>query len=252
MIKTHTPKYKQEGMALLAVLVIVIVVTLLGVTAMRMSITSLALATNSQVSNLLFQASDLGIRSFANNITNVAAAMDGAGILNPLGSGSNERALCVSTDGATWGSGIYSVNGFRNGSCVVGNANNFVSARNLVVTQLNYIRMDKGGGQVNNGETDLTKTEILDETQYIVTSTSVMPGLGSADVDTINDCLDGTHSTMTAGMVSEDTVAAFQKGQLSSDVTGAATVTITDCLTDIGAVFTSHQQVFAAGFRSTP
>lgn len=251
MIKTHTPNHKQEGMALLAVLVIVIVVTLLGVTAMRMSITSLALATNSQVSNLLFQASDAGIRSFASNITNVTAAMDGAGILNPLGSGSNERALCVSTDGATWGSGIHSVNGFRNGNCAVGNASNFVSARNLVVTQLNYVRMEKSGSQVNNGETDLTKTEILDETQYIVTSTSIMPGLGSASIDTINSCLSGTHSSMT-GMVSEDTATAFQKGKLSADITGADVVTITDCLTDSGAVFTSHQQVFAVGYRTTP
>lgn len=57
---------------------------------------------------------------------------------------------------------------------------------------------------------------------------------------------------MTNGMVSEDTTAAFQKGKLSGDVTGADTVTITDCLTDAGVVFTSHQQVFAVGYRTTP
>ena len=63
---------QQQGMALIAVLIIVIVVTLLGVTAMRMSMTSLALATNSQASNLLFQAADLGLRSLPTNITNIS------------------------------------------------------------------------------------------------------------------------------------------------------------------------------------
>ena len=50
----------QRGAALITVLIILIIVTLLGVTAMRMGMSSLALATSSQVSQILFESADVG------------------------------------------------------------------------------------------------------------------------------------------------------------------------------------------------
>ena len=56
-------KPKQQGAALIAVLLILVVVTLLGISAMRMGLTGLTVATNSQISSLLFQAADKGIHN---------------------------------------------------------------------------------------------------------------------------------------------------------------------------------------------
>jgi len=242
---------QQQGMALIAVLIIVIVVTLLGVTAMRMSMTSLALATNSQASNLLFQAADLGLRSLPTNITNISAALEGNGILYTNTGGATEKALCVSTDGATWGTGSAQVAGFRDGPCVVGNSNNFMSTRNLVVTQVNTIKVNVDGGDTNNSGQDISQ-QLIETQRFIVTSTSVMPSLGSATVEKINGCLNGTDTYMTQGMRSEETVEIAQKGKTKSDIDSsnpAAIPSITDCLTDSGAVFVTHQQIYAVGYQ---
>ncbi len=64
----------QQGAALIAVLVILVVITLLGVTAMRMGITSLALATNSQVVQVLFQSADIGTNQLFNTVNSTGTA----------------------------------------------------------------------------------------------------------------------------------------------------------------------------------
>lgn len=249
MIKIYSSS--QKGAALFAVLVIVIVVTMLGLTAMRMSMTSLALATNSQATNLLFQAADLGIKSMAENINaaNVTSAMKAGGILGTMG----EKALCLSTKtGVVWrGSTEYAVNGFRDGACDVSNAENFVSGRKLVVTQVNYVRKRPTGADSNTSVSNLTvegsADSPIESDIVIVTSTSVMPTLGSASVDKINGCLNGSDAYMTAGMLSEEVLTAYDSGKTASDIADANEAvrpTITDCLTDGGAVFTSHQDVY--------
>ena len=63
---------KQRGATLVTVMIIMVMITLLGLTAMRMGMSSLTLATNSQVSNLLFQASDVGMVEFANTVESAA------------------------------------------------------------------------------------------------------------------------------------------------------------------------------------
>lgn len=250
MIKIYSSS--QKGAALFAVLMIVIVVTMLGLAAMRMSITSLALATNSQASNLVFQAADLGIRMISTNINeaSVTSAMKSGGILGTMG----EKALCLSTKSdVTWRNATeYAVKGFRDGPCDVANAENFVSGRNLVVTQVNYVRKRPSGSDSNASVSNLAFEEgssdmPIEADIVIVTSTSVMPTLGSASVAKINACLNGTDSYMTAGMLSEEVLSSHESGKTALDIADANEAikpTITDCLTDSGAVFTSHQDVF--------
>jgi Tfp pilus assembly protein PilX len=55
-----TSQTLQQGAALIAVLIVLLIVTVLGITAMRMGLSSLALANNSQMSQLLFQTADMG------------------------------------------------------------------------------------------------------------------------------------------------------------------------------------------------
>ena len=81
-IKTKKIAIKQRGAALIAVLIILVVITLLGVTAMRMGLTSLTLATNSQVSQLLFQSADMGTASLMKLVQqDTATAMKVGGVI---------------------------------------------------------------------------------------------------------------------------------------------------------------------------
>ena len=66
---------QQEGVTLITVMIILIVVTLLGLSAMRMSLSSLTMATNSQVTNLLFQSADVGLVQFVNEVNKTLARL---------------------------------------------------------------------------------------------------------------------------------------------------------------------------------
>lgn len=239
---------KQKGSALITVLVIVVVVTILGITAMRMSITGLRLATNSQAGNLLFQAADLGLQQFTNGITGGVAGADIGVDMNPggiLGNVGTETALCLSTRGANWGSGATQVEGFSAGACTVGTPAQYVSGRNLAVTQVNYLRRPQYRASSNSDTTDLSASlgssnvALPPPDIVIVSSTSIMPTLGSADLNTINGCL---------GNASDDSFVAKSTTKDDAEVAAAAAVvTITDCLTDSGAIFVTHQEEFLVG-----
>lgn len=236
---------KQGGAALIAVLVIVIVITILGISAMRMGITGLTLATNSQAGNLLFQTADLGLQRLQLGVNggdvlgSAEIAMDAGGILGTTG----EKTLCVSTRGAVWGSGASAVSGFVDGACNVNNAEEYVSGRNLVMAQVSYVRSPQSSFSSNSSMVNLsaslgTSTAPVEPDVVRVTSTAVMPTLGSADLSVINGCL---------GKPSDD--SGKMKGTDAVEKAAAAAVeTITDCLTDSGAIFTSHEDVYLLGF----
>ena len=236
---------KQTGSALISVLVIIIVVTILGVTAMRMGLTGLAIATNSQAGNLLFQTADLGLQRLqlgvngGNVSANVATAMQAGGILGTTG----DKALCMSTRGAVWGSGATAVNGFVDGACDANNAEQYVSGRNLAMAQVNYVRQPQSSYSSNSSMINLSATlgssaAPIEPDVVTVTSTAIMPTLGSANISAINGCL-ARPSDDSGKLKGTD---AVQKAA------AAAVETITDCLTDSGAIFTSHQDMYLLGF----
>lgn len=249
MLTNTTSSNKQQGAALIAVLIIVIVVTMLGVAAMRMGLTGLTLATNSQAANLLFQSADLGMTTFQRAINNgvtttdITNAMDVNGVIGKSG----ENAYCLSTQvGATWGTGAFQVSGLSEGACVAGTTSQYISGRNLALTQVNYIRRPQASFGTNSGASNLAASmgsagQPVQQDLVIVSSTAVMPTLGSADLETINDCLSGTGPYYTV-----DDGTNF----ISDDEDNPNRQTITDCLTDVGAVFTTHQDQFLIGFTS--
>jgi len=221
-IKTKKIAIKQRGAALIAVLIILVVITLLGVTAMRMGLTSLTLATNSQVSQLLFQSADMGTASLVKLVQqDTASAMKVGGVIGTT-TGS-EQNLCVTpVNTANYG------NTLSNGKCDVSQATSFLSARKLVATQVSYTRALVSDGESNSSEDNISQigqgAAALAEERLKIYSTSVMPAFGSASVGDINDCL--------------------SKPSDDDEESNKNTYTKTDCLTDKGAVFTTHVSEF--------
>ncbi len=93
----------------------------------------------------------------------------------------------------------------------------------MVLTQVNYERSEVNDAQANDKESDISvlgqSENILGGVEILkVFSTAVVPSFGSADATTINSCLNNA----------------------ADDADDTTTVTITDCLTNAGAVFTTH------------
>lgn len=208
----------QQGAALIAVLVILVVITLLGVTAMRMGVTSLALATNSQVVQVLFQSADLGTNQLVNTVNQTGtAALNTTGIL-----AGSKGALCV-TPVAT-----ATFTNLTSGACDANSAASYLNKSKVAFTQVNYEKKLLTGWESNASQSDISNSgqsdSPLGQTQkLLLSSTAVVPSFGSANTDNINGCL------------------AIDDIDDSNDVT---IETITDCLTNVGAVFTTHESEY--------
>ncbi len=215
---------KQQGATLIMVLIILVAVSVLGITAMKMGLTGLTLATNSQISNLLFQAADKGMLDMETAIKgptgDASTAMAVGGIVGLGG----DTAHCVA---ARAGPDVKS--GFTTGACQTTATDNYLSSRQINMVQVNNIRSSFGGLDGNAITTGLQmgtgKTGLAAE-KLVVTSTSVMVGVGAAEATTINNCM----------------------LRPSDDAQDAAVTTITDCLTDSGAIFTTHQDEYSLGY----
>lgn len=208
---------KQNGAAILVVLIILLVITLLGVTAVRMGLTSLSIATNSQVSALLFQAADTGLVTFEQRVnTNVAAAALPSGIIGPaLNTPGVEMPYCITT-----------ADRLKAGNCAAGD---FTSEREAVLNQIAVEVPAAADGSPMRAVvlgTDLDRTGIS-AYRVSVHSTSVLPVFGAADSEEIGDCL----------------------VEPNDDSDDPAVDTVTDCLTDEGAVFNTLVQEYSYGFN---
>jgi len=232
LVEHSIQKNKQQGAALIAVLIIIVVVTMLGITAMRMGLTGLTIATNSQIGNLLFQAADDGlvkmesaIRNGGASDANIATAMGINGILGAKGS---DVAYCITPIADAM---VGAVAGLTAGACNTSVSANYLSARNISMVQVNYRRRTQNDADSNSGMDTLTSmgtgSNPNPADRLTLTSTAIMPSLGTASETLINNCLNSG---------------------VSDDVDDPAVVTITDCLTDAGAVFTTHQDEYEIGF----
>lgn len=220
MRHTIAKKAQEKGAALIAVLVILVIITLLGVTAMRMGVSSLTLATNSQVSQLLFQSADFGTNTFVNQVVaDPNVALSTAGVAGDA-SGA-EMIYCVTPVATANFGGTLTA-----GACNLDQASSFISDREVVATEVTAQRTDVQGYGSNNATNSLSQLGSgdapLGEQNLKVYSTAVVPSFGSASITEINNCL-------AANVPSDD------EGTDNSDA-----VTKTDCLTDVGAVFTTH------------
>lgn len=210
---------RQKGAAILVVLMILLIITLLGIAAVRMGLTSLSVATNSQVNALLFQAADTGLVVFEQKVReNPAEAALPIGIIGPaLNSPGEEKLYCVTKSDRLKVDGCKAADGF------------YSSARDAVISQIAVKVPAAADGSPMRAVvlgTDLDRAGIS-AYRVDVHSTSVIPAFGAADNDEITECL---------GLVNDD-----------SDATSAETVT--ECLTDKGAVFNTLVQEYSYGYN---
>lgn len=208
---------KQRGAAIIVVMLILVVITVLGIAAVRMGLTSLSVATNSQISALLFQAADTGLVTFEQKVgENPQAAALPTGIVGPsLNEPGIEKPYCITAS-----------NRLKPGLC---STSDYTSARGAVINQIAIEVPAAADGTPMRAVvlgTDLDRAGI---SNYVVNvhSTSLVPAFGAAGDGEIEDCL-----------------------QLpNNDNDDVSVSTVTDCLTDEGAVFKTLVQEYSYGYN---
>lgn len=201
-------KKYQIGSTLIVVLVILVIVTLLGTIAIRQSLTSLNIATNSQAQSLLIQSSDTAFFK-TEDATQLARNMLAQGMFGYVKGDANkgkELVFCFrpkvnstffnisKASVISWFSGSKPNNDDLgvDGYCNVTDKDDFTSNRKAVVTQITVKVSDTTSTpfQFVQQGTDTESAKIDNMERISVYSTSVIPGLASDSTTTeqINKC----------------------------------------------------------------
>lgn len=211
---------QQRGAAIIAVMLVLLAITLLGITGVRMGLTSLTIATNSQVNAIAFQEADSGLLTFAQRVNaDPSAAALPSGVIGPALSapGAEVRYCKTSTDR------------LRAGVCTAGTAADYTSGRQIALNQMAVEVPAAADGSPMKAivlGSDMDRAGIPTY-RVNVHSTTIVPVVGAADADEINVCL-----------------------ARPNDDDGTTSVeTVTDCLTDAGAAFTTMVQEYDYGFN---
>lgn len=211
---------RQQGVTLITVMLVLIVITLLGISAMRMSLSSLTLATNSQVTNLLFQSADTGFVQLAAAINNTPTAADRpGGILAEASADDAEHLFCV-TPSATAATQLTPT------GCDLSNtAAHYMSGRAAVLTQVMIKRVDDPEIDTGVSFGSSASGSPPGRYKYLIYSTSVIPAFGSATQAEITNCLQ---------LINDDYKDSTDPLAPVDDIS------VTDCLSDKGAVFNTQ------------
>lgn len=218
-----TPSFRQrqQGVALIVTLIMLVVITLMGVVAMRSGLLQVAMSTNSQVTGLLFQNSDAGVNAVYNQIMATDASSDPNNPVNLAKSyPGQELTNCLTTTGLSSTATVPSP--------VRCTATSTISGRGAVLVQTALkVPTDSSGNpqMVVSYGTDASVLPGGGGVLIAAYSTSVMPAFGSATASQITSCLSSNPQDAPSG-----------------------TTTITDCLTNVGASFTTSVQEFASGY----
>ena len=206
-------KTKQEGATLIVVLILLVIITMIGTLAIRSSLTTLNIATNSQAQQLLVQNSDSAIFNVENPALLIRnTAYDG--LFGQIKSDANKgKELVFCYRGAAtsfydysnasfmqWVSGTAPLNSEMglDGYCKIDNTDNyFTSGRRAVMTQVavkvntstdsQSVDLDDAFQHMQYG-TDVDSAKIDKSEKILVTATSIVPALSSASDADINAC----------------------------------------------------------------
>lgn len=211
-------KNKQIGSALIVILVVVLLLTIIGVMAVRSGIFGLNVATNSQVSRIMDQNNDAALFKLEDS-SQFAEFLVGTGLFGYPKMDTNrdkELVICYrgsSTEfyqfyraslayteqvGADTKVFVEDIGGSaRSGFCQISEDKaDFVSGRAAAMTQI-AVRVSGSAGTDNDPfafyqeGTDAETGKLDEAVRLIITSTTVMPVLSSADNDVINACMKG-------------------------------------------------------------
>lgn len=205
-------KIRQQGSTLIVVLILLLVVTVIGTLAIRNSLTTLNIATNSQAQQLMLQNSDSAIfhvedpdlvewYNMAENLFGKATSDVNKGkelVFCYRGAESSFYAA-TRTSLMQWVSGTAPMANEigLNGYCKLSNDTSwFTSGRKAVMTQV-AVKANINGNQLVGIDrafdhmqkaTDVEAVKAKKAEKILVTATSIVPSMSSASDDDINAC----------------------------------------------------------------
>ena len=209
-------RQSQEGVTLIVVLMFLMLITLVGIIAVKRSTTDLKVATADQIDTFLLNSSDSAnkrIEKIFDNDTDqdyVDAVIEGTGMfgyyLSQAGSTNRDdqyifcynarlnsfaklnQASIVKPNGGT-------VMTTGSGYCDISKTESYSSARSNSVTQINITRpsrvvVGQGGFKSVTQGSGIQANEPSNESAvFNIRSTSILPSLSNASKEDINDCL---------------------------------------------------------------
>jgi hypothetical protein len=255
MKKMHTLQRQQRGATLIVVLIMLLVITIVGVLAIRVAMTTLNIATNSQIGQLLMQTGDTPTNILLNrttykdltSVTNVIGKVI-SDQKDPLSHG-REYVFCyrptaalnvssaldmtvlippAATDGDNTKASVDTTESNRSGFCDL--ESDFGSSREAVVTQVavKYITetdSDVAPGAYLDRGSDASKDSNIQQGKLDgrvrITATAILPNYSSADLSEVQrECI-GNGSA--AGYINDNTDTGLRTKK-----------TMADCLADYG------------------
>lgn len=235
-------KTKQEGATLIVVLILLVIITMIGTLAIRSSLTTLNIATNSQAQQLLVQNSDSAIFNVEDpDLIERNTAYDGLfGLVKSDANKGKELVFCYKGTATEfydfsrasfmqWVSGTAPNNSELgiDGYCKMDSSNNFfTSGRKAVMTQVSIkvntdasSNLDRAFEHMQRG-TDTESAKIDKSEKILVTATSIVPSMSTANDTDINNCF-STHMNQVV---------------IPSSVTPATGMnkSVSQCLQDLG------------------
>lgn len=233
----------QTGSVLIVVLIMLVLVTLVGTWAIRGSITSLKIATNSQAQALLKQTSDSVFYTLENKTDDaltLAEMRGGDGMLGYVmrpGNKGKELVFCIRgsvadnfsggriASVAYWqGTTIKNTDAGKNGFCQKNRTTDFLSGRSAVMTQVSIRASENEKDWEDMLESDdKDSSKSVGKPRVTITATSIIPNFSEASVTEINACLSNYTS-------------------FSDPVTKNKTVT--DCLSEKNVPYSTQQMEY--------
>ena len=203
----------QNGATLIVVLILLLVITVVGVIAIRGSITALNIATNSQAQQLLLQNSDSAIFNVENpDLIALNTSLNGVfGKVKTDANKGKELVFCYrglqsqfyqssKASFIKWFDSTAPNNSEigLDGYCKLDNSTNFfTSGRKAVMTQIAVkvdtdptnllVGLDQAFGYMQKG-TDVDKAKVVESNKILVIATSIIPAMSSASDTDINAC----------------------------------------------------------------
>lgn len=237
----------QRGATLIVVLVVMLLITIIGTLAIRQSLVSLNIATNGQAQQLMLQSSDAAIFQAENPAQLARYGYSDSLLGYPSKTENIGKEIVFCYRGAQssffdfskisvmqWVEGATAPDGTSLGTqgyCSVGSeTNNFVSARQAVMTQVTIQFVQEQGSQPFENAilgTDTQTIKLPENQKAIIHAVSLMPTLSTASNADINQCL----SQRMSNPVVPSGVTTPASG---------ATQTVSECLAALNVPFTTE------------
>lgn len=211
--------FYEQGATLIVVMMILLLITIVGLYAIRSGLFNLKFATNAQVQALLMQTSDVALEHLEKNFnTNEATNFAGTPVGQVLleGNQGKELQFCFKptevASGSVKNSLFFDLSSFRiierasatskkaKETAESGDINAYCDpttmfsiSRKALVTQVAVVSPDDPAVELNRFDLTTTGTDLkdtnIDTKRVRVTVTSFAPALSSASIDDIEDCL---------------------------------------------------------------